>query len=940
MTKMCRKRGDEFLYLMLSVPDNAPFVMQQSYDARERLNDDSLPLHLRYGNLNGDGFGIGWYPPSGGSCCRQDRTPCTFTSVTPAWNNLNLGRLARKLESGLIFAHVRAAYPGMPVSDQNCHPFAYGPYLFMHNGVVAGFLDIRRKLLAELSEEAFNSVESFSSDSAVCFAVFLDKLPNIVDTHSPEVLLRAAQETILTVTKIQEESGVSGLSLLNFVVSDGQTLIATRYVSNSSCQAASLYFSEGFEYGRARADDTVEAAKSAARAEAATAVVRAAGGGAGATGARAEAFTGEADYHLKYSGKGTRVCMIASEPVTSASDDWAEVPSNTAVVISRDPDGQLTVLRAPLDAHECCGGQQEAFRCLEASTLNSGGFAGPSRISTSKDSETDRQHQNLRFVNTPRLDGSDLRPLRLSRSQESLDSTAENSADSRDASALSAAHLTGHRGEVVAFAVFGEMLFSGALDATIKVWCLRQGKYVRTLRGHKSPIRILNVISSSRHNCSAILLSCGSKTIRMWRLDDFACFRAIRVGDSFGCVKAMVVSSSAKDVVYVGGQDCTVRAFRTSFEPRDGENVENNKEEVSPEDGASACQFMSSDPTNGHCGSITSLALAGEVLFSGGADSTIRAWDSSTLNHIRTMRGHRGAVLTLCVVSGLLLSAGRDRLIRVWDIETMVCRKTLAGHHGDVLQISALQDYSQAFLMGNSFCDGLERRCNKSPSNDALGFPPLDPGSPRMSMKSSVLFASCSADGALRVWDAKTFHCLYMLYSHPVSFELGAEVMSCSLTRCYAIAGMTDGTITLFEIEDAQRDRTDRQIQGSSPMKDKLISTQQENEVYEDRSKVLNREFVHALKVFTRIPTVSADPSKAEDSFRGAKFLLRLLDSLGAEVKLVQPVEGKNPVVIGRLGTDPMLPTVTCYAHYDVQPAMEPEWSSNPFEMQDIVRSM
>ena len=52
--------------------------------------------------------------------------PQVFTSITPAWNNENLNRLATKLESGVIFAHVRAAYPGMPVSEQNCHPFQWG----------------------------------------------------------------------------------------------------------------------------------------------------------------------------------------------------------------------------------------------------------------------------------------------------------------------------------------------------------------------------------------------------------------------------------------------------------------------------------------------------------------------------------------------------------------------------------------------------------------------------------------------------------------------------------------------------------------------------------------------------------------------------------------------------------------------------------------------
>jgi hypothetical protein len=82
-------------------------------------------------------------------------------------NNENLNRLATKLESGLIFAHVRAAYPGMPVSEQNCHPFQWGRYMFMHNGVVAGFMAIRRELLATLRDAAYNAVQSFHSDSAV-----------------------------------------------------------------------------------------------------------------------------------------------------------------------------------------------------------------------------------------------------------------------------------------------------------------------------------------------------------------------------------------------------------------------------------------------------------------------------------------------------------------------------------------------------------------------------------------------------------------------------------------------------------------------------------------------------------------------------------------------------------------------------------------------------
>ena len=42
-----------------------------------------------------------------------------------------------------------------------------GRYIFMHNGVVAGFMQIRRRLLAELGDAAYNAVQSFHSDSSV-----------------------------------------------------------------------------------------------------------------------------------------------------------------------------------------------------------------------------------------------------------------------------------------------------------------------------------------------------------------------------------------------------------------------------------------------------------------------------------------------------------------------------------------------------------------------------------------------------------------------------------------------------------------------------------------------------------------------------------------------------------------------------------------------------
>lgn len=66
---------------MTAGPDRS--IIKQSYDARERLQDPSLPNHLGFGNLNGDGFGIGWYTPD--ELREGDPTPCMYKSITPAW---------------------------------------------------------------------------------------------------------------------------------------------------------------------------------------------------------------------------------------------------------------------------------------------------------------------------------------------------------------------------------------------------------------------------------------------------------------------------------------------------------------------------------------------------------------------------------------------------------------------------------------------------------------------------------------------------------------------------------------------------------------------------------------------------------------------------------------------------------------------------------------
>jgi acetylornithine deacetylase/succinyl-diaminopimelate desuccinylase-like protein len=93
-------------------------------------------------------------------------------------------------------------------------------------------------------------------------------------------------------------------------------------------------------------------------------------------------------------------------------------------------------------------------------------------------------------------------------------------------------------------------------------------------------------------------------------------------------------------------------------------------------------------------------------------------------------------------------------------------------------------------------------------------------------------------------------------------------------------------------------------------------------------------EYEALLKRFVETPTVSVDPTHAEDIRRGVDLTVETMRRFGAKVDVYE-VKNGNPTVHGVFGTDKNLPTVTVYNHMDVQPASketEP-WDTEPFVM-------
>ena len=88
------------------------------------------------------------------------------------------------------------------------------------------------------------------------------------------------------------------------------------------------------------------------------------------------------------------------------------------------------------------------------------------------------------------------------------------------------------------------------------------------------------------------------------------------------------------------------------------------------------------------------------------------------------------------------------------------------------------------------------------------------------------------------------------------------------------------------------------------------------------------------LEELVRIPSVSASSFDQSQVARSAEAVAELLRREGLEVEVV--VEGGRPAVIGHLDGPEGAPTVTLYAHHDVQPpGDDADWDSSPFEPEE-----
>ena len=195
------------------------------YKPEHSLIDQSLHARLGVETTNGDGFGVGWYGAG-------IDTPALFRSVEPAWNDRNLREIAGHVESPLFLAHIRAS-TGTAVQQTNCHPFRYGRWLWVHNGLVREFPRVKRELALAVDESLYAFIEG-STDSELLFYLALTLG---LEDDPP----RAVGRMVGLVEDRGHRHGVEHPLQMTIATTEGENLWAFRYSSEG--RSRSLYYS-------------------------------------------------------------------------------------------------------------------------------------------------------------------------------------------------------------------------------------------------------------------------------------------------------------------------------------------------------------------------------------------------------------------------------------------------------------------------------------------------------------------------------------------------------------------------------------------------------------------------------------------------------------------------------------------------------------------------
>ncbi|KAF8892895.1 WD40-repeat-containing domain protein [Infundibulicybe gibba] len=185
--------------------------------------------------------------------------------------------------------------------------------------------------------------------------------------------------------------------------------------------------------------------------------------------------------------------------------------------------------------------------------------------------------------------------------------------------------IVGHTDSVYCLEFDSSRIITGSRDRTIKVWSLKTGKLLGTLRGaHRGSVLCLKFEGDWNQGETGFMVSGSS--------DCSVCVWDLWTAEEEGTAGESEVKAAVKAVL------------------------------------------------KGHVGGVLDLRISKAWVVSCSKDAVIRVWDRKRLELYRTLRGHEGPVNAVGLRGGKVVSASGDGKMILWDIESGERLRTFEGH--------------------------------------------------------------------------------------------------------------------------------------------------------------------------------------------------------------------------------------------------------------------
>ena len=372
--------------------------------------------------------------------------------------------------------------------------------------------------------------------------------------------------------------------------------------------------------------------------------------------------------------------------------------------------------------------------------------------------------------------------------------------------------LQGHTDMVtsVALSVDGRWALSGSWDKTLRFWELSSGRCLRTFEGHTD---FVGCISFSGDGGRA--LSGGNdNTLRLWdtgllfwdqlrpRAQPAFC-KLSGAREANVARRRFTVLLEAAEQAFASGNYSETWKLLLEARSEPGYSFSSRALQLSQKAGRlGVCKTLRSAwhmrRLEGHTNSVHSVAVTadGRRALSGSSDQTLRLWDLSSGECLRTFAGHPDMVrfVALSADERLALSGGNDKTLRLWELNSGHCLRTFEGHTDFVDCISFSADGRRALSGGN---DKTLRLWELGTGKCVRVIEGHTQGVDSVALSADGRWAlSGSYDNTLRLWDLTFGECLRTYGGH----KKGVTAVAISTEGRLGLSGSSDGTVRLWDL--------------------------------------------------------------------------------------------------------------------------------------------